>query len=196
MKLVEKTGTNYAFELTGSDNSYTLLVPNNASTDWSVNGLINRIKAEGIADSLDISASNTTEVEENVFELRFNGIAYGDPQTITVTVKAATDKQKVERDLADVQADYANGSKLAVNLTTDLTTTGVEKAVEEKIAGTGDWNSTITADATYVGDEWSGVPSNGSMDTGDVQVVITVKSGDETRTFTTTLSVQGTNAKP
>ena len=195
VKLVEKTGTNYAFELTGSDNSYTLLVPNNASTDWSVNGLINRIKAEGIADSLDISASNTTEVEENVFELRFNGIAYGDPQTITVTVKAATDKQKVERDLADVQADYANGSKLAVNLTTDLTTTGVEKAVEEKIAGTGDWNSTITADATYVGDEWSGVPSKGSMDTGDVQVVITVKSGDETRTFTTTLSVQGTNAK-
>ena len=176
-------------------NAYELLIRGDASNVTSKGWLKSYVKAEGTADDLKTPISDAAPVN-GVFTLTFDGVANGDDQEITVTLKSATDEQKVERDLADVQADYANGSKLAVNLTTDLTTTGVEKAVEEKIAGTGDWHSTITADATYVGDEWSGVPSKGSMDTGDVRVVITVKSGDVTKTITTTLSVQGTNANP
>ena len=59
------------------NNAYTLLVANAADTNWTATGVANRVKAEGTTKSLEITADNTKNVADNVFELTFEGVQGG-----------------------------------------------------------------------------------------------------------------------
>ena len=169
-------------------NAYELLI-RGTSVD-SVNGskLATWIKAEGTAKDLTTPISRATGTA-GVFELKFEGIASGDPQTITLTVKPATDEQKVERDAALI-AEYIRDT-INVTVNGQPTDDSIQDAIDAKIASVTTkkgWKSNVNVEYTSQ-PEWNVGNGSGNFKY-PVSVKITVTSGDVTDTVTGTLDVR------
>lgn len=194
--LSEKTGTSHVFELTGSGDAYTLLVANDASTDWTYRGLASRIEAKGTAESLEITADNTAEVAGNVFELTFKGVQDGEDQVITVTVKSANGDERVDRDKALI-ADGLNSLEAYEVTDQKVTEKAIKTEIENQIKAMVKWGSDVKVSFSNEPD-WDATTGTGAFNY-PVNVTVTLTSdkgdvdGSATVTDTVTLRVSYDN---
>ena len=180
--------------LEGSGDSYTLTVPKTQDAN-NVSKLSSLIEATGTADSLEIKSSNVTIDRTNGLAaiITFNGPNGGAAQEITVTIVAADDTTKVEKDLAAAQEDIEDGitavslaSPTESNVLADL-----NSQLSTLFSGGGAWGSTITATASRVGDYT--MPSAGGGGSMEISISLTVTSGDIIQSATIEMAVSVSN---
>ena len=146
VKLVEKTGVDRVYKLTGSDDAYTLIVDESDASSLNAGSLKGRITAEGTAANLT-TAIGEAKGENGVFTITFTGLNTSDEeynQVITVTVRTATDEERAQWDLADIKADFPEGKRVKINVENAATGDDVIDALEAEVMKSAAWGSDVT----------------------------------------------------
>ena len=152
VELVEKTGVNRVYKLTGSGNAYTLIVSETDISSWNANNLNGRITAEGTAANLT-TAIGEAKGENGVFTITFTGLNTSDEkynQAITVTVRTATADERAQWDLEAIKAAFPDNGYATIG-TVEVPTDG--KALEtlkKVIEDMAEWNSNPTVTVNFV----------------------------------------------
>ena len=159
--------------LTGNaDDGYVLTTPD-GSISGSMFGDGNYVKA---TDNSVYDGSNGS-VSGKVYTYTFNGVAGGDPQTITVTVKSADNATKVAQDKALIEAGLAAG--LDGHKPSDparVSEDAVQEAIENRINAMVKWGSTVDVSFSNGPETWNPANPGGSANYS-VDVTITLTSG-------------------
>ena len=182
--------------LTGSDKNWTLTVPDKSyfgDGSWLAN-VIQVTEDSQTTSAIDMNTAKKTSTgtEEDVWTLTFqgtDGAGEGNTATpfiITLTVKSATDANKLawdmEQAVENINKAIANGTIKYQD--TDLSQGAIEAALAEKVKtaiGTLDWKSTLKDDSVKVTltDDWSnpGIGENGNKNC-NFTIDFTLKSND------------------
>ena len=146
VELVEKTGVDRVYKLTGSGNAYTLIVSETDISSWKASNLNGRIKAEGTAANLDEAISNAKKGEDGVYTITFTGLNTSDEkynQAITVTVRTATADERAQWDLAAIKAAFPESKRVSINVEKDATGDKVIDALEAEVMKSAVWGSDV-----------------------------------------------------
>ena len=176
-------------KLVGSGNAYTLII-RGAASGVDVSKLGQWIEATGTG-SAAISASNTVAKESNTFEITFKGIDGGKDQTITVTARTATNDERVEWDLAAIQAAFPNDGRASISVTNDNKTgSDVLAALKAAVEAEAKWNSGAVAECNFnSGSTWNGDTAQGSSVPLEMHIKVTAGGEIYEADLTVTISV-------